>query len=75
MSDVPGSRDLVVDGETGYLIPPTAIEAYATAIGQLLDNAELRRRLGQAGRKRWQSEFHVSQMVARTYQLYTELAD
>ena len=74
VSDVPGSRDLVVDGETGYLIPHDAIEAYATAIGQLLETPELLHKMGQEGRKRWKSHFHVSQMVERTFELYKELA-
>jgi glycosyltransferase involved in cell wall biosynthesis len=40
------------DGETGLLVPPGDPSALAVAIGQALDDAELRARLGEAGRKR-----------------------
>jgi glycosyltransferase involved in cell wall biosynthesis len=40
------------DGETGILVPPDDPGALAIAIGRLLDDADLRRRLGAAGRER-----------------------
>ncbi len=40
------------DGETGLLVPPDDPGALAAAIGRLLDDADLRRRLGAAGRER-----------------------
>jgi glycosyltransferase involved in cell wall biosynthesis len=49
---VGGLPDMVVDGETGLLVPPRDPSALRTAIDGLLADRELRRRLGEAGRGR-----------------------
>jgi glycosyltransferase involved in cell wall biosynthesis len=51
-SDVGGLRDLVVDGETGLLVPPRDVSALRAALDRLLGDASLRRRLGGAARER-----------------------
>jgi glycosyltransferase involved in cell wall biosynthesis len=49
-SDVGGLREVVIDGETGVLVPPRDPAALRAAVERLLGDAELRRRLGGAGR-------------------------
>ena len=51
-SDVGGLRDLVVDGETGLLVPPRDVDALRAALERLLADRELRRRLGANARER-----------------------
>jgi glycosyltransferase involved in cell wall biosynthesis len=51
-SAVGGLLDLVVDGETGLLVPPGDPVALRAALERLLADAPLRRRLGAAGRER-----------------------
>jgi glycosyltransferase involved in cell wall biosynthesis len=51
-TDVGGFRDLVVDGETGFLVPPRDRGALRAAIDRLLADPALRRRLGAAARER-----------------------
>ena len=51
-TSVGGLRDLVVDGETGFLVPPRDPAAIRSALDRLLADPELRRRLGSAGRER-----------------------
>jgi glycosyltransferase involved in cell wall biosynthesis len=63
-SAVGGLRDLVVDGETGLLVPPGDVSALRAALERLLGDAELRARLGRAARDRVLAEF--------TWQRYTD---
>ena len=70
--DIPGNRDLVVPGETGYLVRVGHRAGFARWTNQLLDDAALQRRLGQAGRQRVGREFSVEAMVSRYVDLYGE---
>ena len=54
-SNVGGLREIIVDGETGLLVPRKDANALGDAIARLLDDVQLRRRLGQAGRERARS--------------------
>lgn len=56
-TSVDGIREVVVDEETGLLVPPGDPERLQSAVRLLLDDAELRRRLGAAARKRVVGEF------------------
>ena len=51
-SSVGGLPDMVVDGETGFLVPPRDPAALRAAIDRLLADPDLRRRLGEAARER-----------------------
>jgi glycosyltransferase involved in cell wall biosynthesis len=72
-TDISGNRDLVVPGETGYLVPVGDRAALARQANKLLDNADLARRLGEAGRCRVLSEFSIERMVEAHVQLYRGL--
>lgn len=72
-SAVGGVPELVVDGETGLLVPPGDPEALADALGRLLGDAELRRRLGAAGRERAEREFGLERFRREHLELYERL--
>lgn len=72
-TDIPGNRDLVVAGETGFLVAVGDRAAFARQILKLLDDADLNRRLGEAGRQRVLSKFSVEKMIERHRDLYQEL--
>ena len=72
-TNVPGIRELVVDGVTGYLAPPKSPEALAGRLEQLLEDPVLRTRMGEAGRLRIIKEFSLEQMVRRHEEVYTSL--
>jgi hypothetical protein len=59
-----GIPELVVDGQTGMLVPPGDSTALAQALEQLLRDPELRLRFGHAGRARIEQHFRIEQTVA-----------
>lgn len=68
-----GIPDAVEDGVTGLLVPAHDPAATARAIIQLLQHPEVRRKMGEAGRRRVEKDFTLEQMVAQTEQVYLEL--
>jgi glycosyltransferase involved in cell wall biosynthesis len=70
---VGGTPEVVVDGETGLLVPPRDPEALAAALRRLLEDAELRRRLGDAGYVRVRDLFSAEAMTRRVLELYDEV--
>jgi glycosyltransferase involved in cell wall biosynthesis len=70
-TDAPGPREIVVPGETGYLLPPQDVEGFAAAVLRLLDRNDLRARLGEAGLGRVRECFSLqkqSEQLARIVQ-------
>jgi glycosyltransferase involved in cell wall biosynthesis len=70
---VGGSPEIVRDGVNGRLVPPGAPAALARGILDLLEDAELRRRLGAEGRRIVEREFSLAQMRTSYDALYDEL--
>lgn len=71
-SDIGGLRDIVVDGETGRLVPPGDARALRQAIDELLRRPELRRTMGEAGRRRV-VQFQASTIIPQIERLYQKL--
>jgi starch synthase len=83
-SAVGGIKEVVVDGETGFLVPleqmkeapfePTNPEKFsrdlAARINQLMKNTELREKFGKAGRKRVEDKFSWHAIARKTRALY-----
>ncbi|MDP8923315.1 MAG: glycosyltransferase family 4 protein [Chloroflexota bacterium] len=65
--------EIVVNGETGLLVPPGDPDALARAVVRVLRDPDLAARLGRAGRARVEAEFGLDGMVARTEALYQDL--
>lgn len=72
-SDIPGTRDLVRDDVTGFLVPLGDRAAFARQTNLVLNDEELASRLGQAGQQRMREEFSVEKMVEQHAELYTSL--
>ena len=70
-SRVGGVPELVVDGETGLLVPPGDPAAMAVALGRLVADAGLRYRLGAAGRERAQRCFDLRRQRCAHLDCYT----
>lgn len=73
-SDGGGTRELLLDGETGFLVPPRHPQRLADCLTLLLDDPALRQRMGQAGRQRVLAHFGLARMVAQQLALYQGLA-
>ncbi|WP_146403328.1 glycosyltransferase family 4 protein [Planctomycetes bacterium CA13] len=71
-SDIPGNRDLVVDGETGSLVPLGDTAAFARQTNVLLDEPKRRKEFGAAGIQRIATEFTIEAMVAHHAKLYRD---
>ena len=68
-----GCVDAVVDGVTGTLVPPRDPKALAEGIARYLDDPDLSRRHGQAGRERVLRDFRPEDIWEATYQEYVRL--
>jgi glycosyltransferase involved in cell wall biosynthesis len=67
---VAGSIDLVESGQNGWLVPVGDVEAFAAALTQVLNDADMRRRMGIAARIRAES-FTRERMAKETLAIYT----
>jgi glycosyltransferase involved in cell wall biosynthesis len=65
-----GIPEIIVDGETGLLVPPADSAVLAHACRYLLSHPDVGREMGLRGRKRVLSEFHPSQFIARHEDVY-----
>jgi len=74
-TDSPGCRDVVRGGENGLLVPPQDAVALADAIRRLVEDPQLRNRMGSAGRVRAEREFGIEAVVRAHLDLYGELVD
>ena len=72
-SNVGGVPELVIDGETGLLVPPGDAHALAAAIERLLADPRLGRRLGEAGRARVAAHFDLAAVRQAHLDLYRHL--
>ena len=72
-TNIAGNRDLVENDRTGFLVSLGDCAGFASATNQLLDDPQLAKRLGEAGRDRMLREFSVEKMIERHAALYREL--
>jgi glycosyltransferase involved in cell wall biosynthesis len=73
-SRVPGLQDVVVDGQTALTAPAGDVVAFAEAVELLGGDADLRRRLGQAGQERAAQCFNIQTTIAAHEKLYLDVA-
>jgi glycosyltransferase involved in cell wall biosynthesis len=69
-TNVGGNPEVVEDGVTGLLVPPSKAAPLAEALARLLKDAPLRRAMGEAGRARALTEFTEERMLERTADVY-----
>ena len=66
-SDIPGCREAVEDGVSGYLCPPKDANSLYAALGRMAQmNADQRQQMGRAGRERMKAMFSKTAVVTET---------
>ena len=69
-----GIPEVVVDGETGLLVPPRDVHAFAEALVRLAGDARLRAKLGEAGRTRVAAHFTPERYADAMMVLYDRVS-
>jgi glycosyltransferase involved in cell wall biosynthesis len=70
---VGGIPEMIVDGETGLLVPPRDPAKLAEALERLLQDARLRAEFGQAGRRRCEERFSIDRHVVAIVEQYRQV--
>lgn len=70
---VGGVPELVIDQQTGLLVPPENVEAVVAALARLIEAPAFARQLGEAGAKHVRAHFSSAAMLDATEQLYARL--
>jgi glycosyltransferase involved in cell wall biosynthesis len=71
---VGGTAELVIDGATGFLVPPADADALARRILDALRNPESSARMAAQGRRRILGQFGMRRMVESVERLYDEIS-
>ncbi len=74
-TDVGGNAELVVEGETGRLVPANDPQALAAALRELLDNPQRINAYGAAGRRRVEERFSLDAMTAAYLHVYDAVSE
>lgn len=74
-TDVGGTREGVVEGETGFLVPPDNPAAIVAKALLLIDNPELIKKMGQRGRERVEKFFTVEEYVRQVQAVWSAVLD
>jgi len=70
---VGGNAEVVEHGVNGFLVPPKDVEALRNAIERLIVNPDLRRKMGEEGRKLIESKFSLAERINKIEALYYQL--
>jgi len=73
--DCDGAREVCLDEETGFLVPPGDMSRFTHCVLRLAADATLRDRLGKHGRDLAEKEFGVDRMITELHRLYLDLSE
>lgn len=72
-SDLPGVRTVILDGETGFLVPAHDHEALATRLSQILKDPNLRSKMGESARQRVLEKYTLKKHIESLIAIYESL--
>ena len=70
-----GMTEIIEPEETGLLADPESVDSLTACLSRLVEDAELRRRLGAAGRRRFEKEFTAERAADRALRAYCTLIE
>lgn len=73
--DIDGAREVVIPGETGFLLPSQSIDELSNALCTLAGDAAMRRRFGETGRLRFTDQFRHQTMTRRIREVYADVLE
>lgn len=74
-SNITGPVELVIDGETGFLVPVRHPEVFANCILKLIEDDELRKQMGEKARKRVIEKFSIEKYIAQIENALKEILE
>jgi len=72
-TDVGGVRDILKEGETGFVVPPKDVRSFAEKLELLVTNKEIRKKMSQNGWNFVEEQFHYTTLVKNMEAYYREL--
>jgi len=72
-SNVGGIPEMVIDGKTGYLIPPHDVQALSSSLVSILTNDECAKKMGLEGRKYMEEKFNIVHLTQKLEIYYKDL--
>ncbi len=73
ITEIPGNEGLVIDGESGWVVPPKDPQALAAALQSMIQHPEQRSLRGQRAKEHIQRHFHIDHTVKAFVALYAQL--
>ena len=70
VSNIGWANEMIIDGESGYLVAPKEHDLFAGKINDLLGDHELRKLISKAARTRVESVFDIKKIVTRNIAFY-----
>jgi len=74
-TDVGGVRDIVKDGDTGFVVPVNDADTFAEKVLELVENEKKRQKMSQNGWTFVKDTFHYNTLAANMDRLYKELLE
>jgi glycosyltransferase involved in cell wall biosynthesis len=74
-TDVPGCREVVCDGDNGFLVPVRDSKSLSEALSRLIENPKLRTQMGKRSREIALKEFSSERVIDQTLNIYKELVE
>jgi glycosyltransferase involved in cell wall biosynthesis len=72
-TNIPGCRMVVRSGQNGLIIPPGDLASLVVALKTLIQDPDLRQKMGARGREIVEQEFSVKRVILRTFEVYNQV--